>query len=258
MIGDNYPTASYIRELLVYNMESGTLTWKTRPRHHFKSDKMFKQWNTQFAGKPAGHVSKSSGYVMIGIDNKDYVASRIIWILVMGRAPNDRVDHKDRDKTNNAWLNLREASPSENGTNAKVRKHNTTGYTGVTISRYKDLVRYSANMSVDKKRIYLGTFDTPEEARDEYIRASRAYRGEFAADKTTKVSGFEGLKRKSNKTGSTGVRTETLKDGTIRYLASAQIDNKKVHLGTFDTRVEAEAAYKKAKQKPAIIPPINP
>lgn len=45
-----------------------------------------------------------------------------------------------------------------------LNRNNRTGVKGVSIKRVKDGVRYVANINIDKKRIYLGTFDTLEEA----------------------------------------------------------------------------------------------
>lgn len=49
-------------------------------------------------------------------------------------------------------------------------------------------------------------------------------------------------KRTDNTTGITGVKTRTLKDGTVKYLAQIGIAGKRHHLGTFDTLAEAKQA----------------
>lgn len=72
------------------------------------------------------------------------------------------VDHKNWDKTNNRKSNLRKATKSENNTNIKRKKNNTTGYTGVTINRRTG--NYIARISKNNKRIYLGTFSSFEDA----------------------------------------------------------------------------------------------
>ena len=72
------------------------------------------------------------------------------------------VDHKNWDKTNNRKSNLRKASKTENNINIKRKTNNTTGYTGVTLN--KNSGKYIARISKNGKRIYLGTFDTFEEA----------------------------------------------------------------------------------------------
>lgn len=44
-----------------------------------------------------------------------------------------------------------------------------------------------------------------------------------------------------------GIRTHTLKDGTIRYSARITVNYKTISLGTFDTLEEAQAARKQAE-----------
>src|SRR6266576_3201151 len=49
--------------------------------------------------------------------------------------PNRKTDHKDLDGLNNRRLNLRVASHAQNTQNHKIRKDNTTGYTGISICK---------------------------------------------------------------------------------------------------------------------------
>ena len=48
---------------------------------------------------------------------------------------------------------------------------NSTGYTGVTIRRGK----YEAGITVNGRSMYLGTFNTAEEAHGAYLEAKRKY-----------------------------------------------------------------------------------
>jgi hypothetical protein len=87
-------------------------------------------------------------------------------------------DHKDGDKLNNQKSNLRICNYSQNNANQKLRKQNTSGYKGVSWHiRYKT---WKANIRVNNKMIFLGSFKTPEEAYKKYCEASVLYRGEFA------------------------------------------------------------------------------
>ena len=61
---------------------------------------------------------------------------------------------------------------------AGVRHNNTSGYTGV--GWRKSAKRWIAYITVDQKFIFLGYYDTPEEAALAYNRAATKYRGEFA------------------------------------------------------------------------------
>lgn len=55
--------------------------------------------------------------------------------------------------------------------------------------------------------------------------------------------------RTDNRTGVTGVKTKTLKDGTVRYLAQIDVKGKRYHLGTFLTLESAKQARQEAKEK---------
>lgn len=101
---------------------------------------------------------------------------RIILARILGRelAANEFVDHIDMNPFNNTRSNLRLATKAENSRNR--RGSNPPGYKGVT-KRYS---RWSAAITVNYKRHYLGTFDTPEEAYQAYCEAAKKLHGEFA------------------------------------------------------------------------------
>ena len=50
-------TFSYVNECLSYNPETGDLTWKHRPKEHFKTDALCKIFISKCAGKVAGWVT---------------------------------------------------------------------------------------------------------------------------------------------------------------------------------------------------------
>ena len=101
--------------------------------------------------------------------------------LVMGIIKSPRsveVDHIDGNGLNNKRSNLRICERKHNARN--TRTHNKSGYRGINIIRDKWGVWYAANISVDKKRIYLGCFDNPLTAAIAYNNAAIKYHGEFA------------------------------------------------------------------------------
>lgn len=72
------------------------------------------------------------------------------------------IDHKDWNKTNNRKSNLRKVSKSENNINIKRKSNNTSGYTSATLNKCSG--KYIARISINGKRIYIGTFDSFEAA----------------------------------------------------------------------------------------------
>ncbi|HOV27498.1 MAG TPA: hypothetical protein PK566_14230 [Pseudobacteroides sp.] len=108
-------------------------------------------------------------YVMTNVDGKQIRLHR----LIMGVTdPKIEVDHKNWNGLNNCRWNLRIATHSENNQNMKgTRKQNKSNLPGV--GEYKG--KYRARITVDGKTKYLGYFETPEEAHQEYLKAKAEY-----------------------------------------------------------------------------------
>ena len=76
----------------------------------------------------------------------------------------DRIDNNGNYEPNNVrWVNHKDNS------NNRRKYYNKTGYTGVTYKPKLD--KYQAQLYKNKKFIYLGVFDTPEEAYKAYLKA---------------------------------------------------------------------------------------
>lgn len=156
-------TVDRLRSVLSYNSETGEFRWlETRRRGHI--------------GKAAGCISKQSGYVLIKIDGKLYMAHRLAWLHAHGCWPSNRTDHVNGVRSDNRLSNLREANPSQNGANRRLTERNSLGLKGVS-RRYG---KYRATIIKDYKQIFLGSFDSPEDAHRAYVDAAKRLYGEFA------------------------------------------------------------------------------
>lgn len=171
------PTRDEVARLLSYDPGTGVFTWLPRPRSMFRTKRHASVWNAKFAGTIAGSVCKN-GYRYITINYKAHRACRIAVLLQTGDWPSEWVDHIDGVTTNDAWVNLRAATASENGSNRPKQKNNTSGYKGVSWSR-RDRCWY-ASIGKDRKSLHLGTFQTAVEASLAYELASKKIYGEFA------------------------------------------------------------------------------
>lgn len=168
---------------LLYYPDSGVFVWQPRIATDFTATKTWsaealaKRWNTRYADAPTGCLCKQRGYIILSLWNKTYLAQRVAWLMQTGKWPELEIDHKDRNKANNAWLNLREATASQNHANTEKRFRNKTGYKGVIYM--KEARKYAAQISVNGQRVYLGIRDTAIEAHVLYCEAAAEVYGEF-------------------------------------------------------------------------------
>ncbi|WP_298702471.1 HNH endonuclease [uncultured Brevundimonas sp.] len=142
-----------LREMLEYDPETGELFWRRRP---------------------AGTIN-SEGYSQVSIDGKTILSHRVIFAMMTGAFPSEEIDHKDRDRANNKWDNLKPASRSQNMMNTGLLPSNTTGFRGV--SWHKKTGAWHAKITVQGVKHHLGYFDTVEEAARAYNDAKVRFFG---------------------------------------------------------------------------------
>jgi parvulin-like peptidyl-prolyl isomerase len=111
-----------------------------------------------------------NGYVSIKLSKKGQgkqtfeLIHRLVYLTFIGEIPQGlEIDHIDRDKLNNNISNLRIATRSENMQNKKPN-----GY-------FFDRKKWRACIKINKARIYLGSFDSEEEAKLAYEEAKKKY-----------------------------------------------------------------------------------
>ncbi len=98
--------------------------------------------------------------------------------IITSAKEGDEVDHIDNDGLNNQDENLRICTKSENMRNRGKNKNNTTGYKGVSF--VEDRNEYHANITINRKHIYLGKSLTAEGAAHIYDEGAKKYHGKFA------------------------------------------------------------------------------
>lgn len=158
-------SAEEARQLLSYNPETGTFTWRVGRRGTARVGSV--------AGRPNGR-----GYFRIRIYGRRYCAHRLAWLLTHEVWPENQIDHINGRRDDNRLCNLRLATRSENTRNAKRRSDNTSGFKGVGF--HKAQGKWRARIKIDGRRKDLGRFDTPEEAHAAYCKAAAELHGEFA------------------------------------------------------------------------------
>ena len=122
-------------------------------------------------------VSNKDGYfrVMIGPRKKNkrvnYLVHNVISLCYLGEKPEGyQTDHINSIRTDNRLENLQYITPQQNYQKRKtINGRNIKGY---FLTKYG---KYRASITVDNKKISLGTYDTEEEARQVYIDAKLKY-----------------------------------------------------------------------------------
>lgn len=96
---------------------------------------------------------------VVCIDNKRFLASRIIYLLAHGVDPYPyEIDHIDRNSLNNTVSNLRRATRDTQSQNRKTPKNNSSGVKGV--SWHKGCDKWQAFISIDGRQKFLGRYDS--------------------------------------------------------------------------------------------------
>jgi hypothetical protein len=115
------------------------------------------------------------------LDGQKYRAHHLAWLYMTGEWCRE-LDHRDCNRSNNAFSNLRAASRSQNGANSLRPRRNTSGFKGVFW--HEEAQKWRAMIRKDYKLKHLGMFGTKEDAAAAYARAAQTYFGAFARSTT--------------------------------------------------------------------------
>lgn len=161
-------TAERLRELLVYDPLTGLFTNRIQRGQRGP------------IGAIAGSYDKD-GYVVIQINGIKFRAGRLAFLYMKGRWPIE-VDHEDRVRDNNIWLNIRESDRSENVANSE-RPLGESGLRGVKFDPKTSTWR--SRIQFRGYREYVGAYATAEEAHAAYLVAANTVHGEYALQRRT-------------------------------------------------------------------------
>lgn len=145
-----------LSEYFSYAPDTGVFTWATSPHARYA------------VGSVAG-CTHSSGYRILTVKRKNFKAHRVAWLFSYGVWPAKQLDHINGIRDDNRIVNLREATSAQNHQNRKPHADNTSGFTGVYFD--KGIARWCARIRAKPERIFLGTFDSAEDASTAYIAA---------------------------------------------------------------------------------------
>lgn len=150
-------TAQKARDLFDYNVDTGALTWRVS------------RTNSIRVGDRVGYLNRK-GYRTTEIDHENYTVSRVIWLYVHGRWPNEEIDHINGIRGDDRLVNLREVPHLWNQQNKRrARSDSKSGVLGVhQVGR-----KFRASIQSNRKTVELGYFLTQEDAHRAYVEAKR-------------------------------------------------------------------------------------
>lgn len=154
------PDIDQFRALFNYDPETGFLTW--RPGAKNRKGRPPADRTMQGVGKP-----NEKGYRKVQVLGRVWFVHRIAYAMHHNIDPGvNFIDHINRDPSDNRIENLRMVSHSENLRNRDHprRMASKSGILGVAVAGSKWMSYIPAQHG--GKRIHVGTFDTPEQARE--------------------------------------------------------------------------------------------
>lgn len=144
---------------VTYDPETGVFYHKVRSIDMFSSERNMKKWNTRYALKIAGRKrthKNGKSYWYITINDKEYLAHRMVWLYVYGELPSGHIDHIDGNGVNNTIRNLRDVDALTNAKNSRLYKTSKTGVNGVTIHSQNG--KYVSKICANNKTYSLGCY----------------------------------------------------------------------------------------------------
>ena len=155
-----------LKELLDYNPESGAFTRRKRTAQCHQ------------VGDRADFIVSSGqlkGYRRVALLGKRYLAHRLAWFYVNGLWPAEQIDHRNGDKADNHIANLRSVTNQVNAENLRVVRRSKRSSELLGVFFHAQSGRWRARLTVNRKGVHIGMFDTPEEAHQAYIEAKRIH-----------------------------------------------------------------------------------
>lgn len=113
-------------------------------------------------GQLAGSIDKQTGYLQIRLNYKLYFGHRLAWFMMTGLVPKGPLDHINRVRSDNRLCNLRLTDNRKNAWNARLRKNNKSGVSGVYWNKMVN--KWHAQLEDMGNKINLGLYDNLEAA----------------------------------------------------------------------------------------------
>lgn len=183
-------TPEMLRRLIDYDPETGEMRWRRLSaevfdgvrRYRGGADARAKEWNSRKAGQDVVIAMGGGSYGIMtrafGVRINLHV-TKVAFALAYGRWPKGTVSFADGDSANTSAKNMSDGHKHPTGLNpgtpktSKPTVKNTSGRRGVDY--VKPTGRWRVHIGVNGKKVYVGTFDTFEEAVSSREAAEKKY-----------------------------------------------------------------------------------
>lgn len=157
------PPAEVLEEWFLLDPSTGRLYWRKKPAKQVPSGREagWKQMHGPLHPRWSIHVPGHSRFLR----------SRLVWKMTTGNDPKGIIDHRNGNSLDDRFENLLDTDHSWNNRNRKVRSK--SGLRGAYPSPNGD-GKWCCTMQINNEKIYVGTFDTAEEAAAAYDVIFRA------------------------------------------------------------------------------------
>jgi hypothetical protein len=153
-------TVERLKELMKYDPDTGEFT------------RLVQAGPKALAGSIAGSMY-NNGYRVICICGKDYGVHRLAWFYTYGVWPKHNIDHINGARDDNRIINLRDVTQSVNMQNLKTIHADKVSCKLIGATWDKMWGNWKAQLTLNKKTIYIGRYKTAEEAHAAYLKAKR-------------------------------------------------------------------------------------
>lgn len=160
-----------LSEHIKYDPDTGLFHWRHEwefPVSHF--------WHRRVGGKPAFATENADGYLCGRFKGTYILAHHAAFAIRNGTWCLQSIDHIDGNTKNNAWENLRPASVSENNRNR--RQNAGRQYLGAHWNSQQS--EWRAEIQVGRKKVFLGAYQSAQEAAAAFDFAAVRKSGHFA------------------------------------------------------------------------------
>jgi hypothetical protein len=155
-------THQELRGIVSYDESTGVMRWTEK-----------RKGGAFVTGNEVGSVNRY-GYRVTNIWKRAYMVHRLIWLYIHGAWPSENIDHINGIRSDNRLVNIRDVSQRVNCENKRhTLKNSKSGLMGAVWRPRSG--KWVAHITVNRRQIYLGQFDSAVAAHQEYLSKKIAW-----------------------------------------------------------------------------------